>query len=172
MLTTQTEINANWTNQLQTQTFTWAAFQFIMKAREHSFLPEYKGSTLRGGFGHSFRRVCCTIRDQECNTCKLNQSCPYAYIFETLKVNGMVVQHQADNLPTRSLLSRRHRSRPNFRRAMSLRLGWCYSAKASRFCPILSILSTREAEWDWAWEKHNFWTGEVCRGAWGVVRTE
>ncbi len=29
----------------------------------------------------------------------LNQSCPYAYVFETLKLSGMDINHQADNLP-------------------------------------------------------------------------
>jgi hypothetical protein len=96
----QTEPIANWTDQLHQQSFTWAAFQFTFQAKEHSFLPEYKGSALRGGFGHSFRKVCCTMQwDQQCNTCFLNQSCSYAYIFETPKVSGMTVEHQADNLP-------------------------------------------------------------------------
>ncbi len=39
------------------------------------------------------------MQDQDCKTCMLNQTCPYAYIFETPKVNGMNVQHQAANLP-------------------------------------------------------------------------
>lgn len=99
MRSNQTNTNASWKDQLKTQDFTWAVFQFNLKAREHAYLPRYKGSMIRGGFGHSFRRVCCTVQNQECRSCMLNNSCPYAYIFETPKVNGIALDHQADNLP-------------------------------------------------------------------------
>jgi len=82
LLDARNESIINWTDQLGSQSFTFAAFHFTLRAKEHSFLPEYKGSTLRGGFGHSFRKVCCTMKwDQPCQTCMLNQTCPCAYIF-------------------------------------------------------------------------------------------
>jgi hypothetical protein len=100
MLEPETKPTLNWITQLQSQSFSFATFQFTFQAKEHSFLPEYKGSALRGAFGHSFRKVCCTMQwDQPCSTCMLNQNCPYAYIFETPKVSGMNLEHQADNLP-------------------------------------------------------------------------
>ncbi len=46
-------------------------------------LPSYKGSTLRGGFGHAFRRVVCAIKSSECTDCLLKEKCVYSYIFET-----------------------------------------------------------------------------------------
>jgi hypothetical protein len=46
-------------------------------------LPSYKGSTLRGGFGHAFRRVVCAIKSRECTDCLLKEKCVYSYIFET-----------------------------------------------------------------------------------------
>ncbi len=46
-------------------------------------LPSYKGSTLRGGFGHAFRRVVCAIKGRECSDCLLKDKCVYSYIFET-----------------------------------------------------------------------------------------
>jgi CRISPR-associated endoribonuclease Cas6 len=46
-------------------------------------LPPYKGSTLRGGFGTTFRRVVCIARDKECSECLLKGRCVYSYIFET-----------------------------------------------------------------------------------------
>lgn len=99
MLSTQTNTKTLWEEQLKQQNFTWAIFQFILQAKEHAFLPGYKGSMIRGGFGHSFRKVCCTVQNQECSSCILNKSCPYAYVFETPKLNGMALDHQADNLP-------------------------------------------------------------------------
>ena len=82
MLMFHTEPTPTWTDLLHQQSFTWSAFQFTLQANERSFLPEYKDSTLRGGFGHSFRKVCCTMQwDQPCQNCMRNQTCPYACIF-------------------------------------------------------------------------------------------
>ena len=39
------------------------------------------------------------MRDQDCQTWMLNQTCPYAYIFETPNIGDLNLQHQADNLP-------------------------------------------------------------------------
>lgn len=64
--------------------FRVAKFHFLLKAREKFTLPSYKGSTLRGGFGATFRRICCVNRKADsCYTCTLNGKCAYAYIFET-----------------------------------------------------------------------------------------
>ena len=46
-------------------------------------LPPYKGSALRGGFGHSFRKVACAIKRKDCDDCLLKHRCAYSYIFET-----------------------------------------------------------------------------------------
>lgn len=135
MLATKLKPTTTWTNQLQTQHLTWAAFQFTMQAKEHSFLPEYKGSTLRGGFGHSFRRVCCTMRDQECKTCMLNQTCPYAYIFETPKVNGMEVQHQASNLPHPFVIEPPATEQTEFQAGDDFEIGLVLFGKSVSFLP-------------------------------------
>lgn len=135
MLATKTEPATNWTTYLHSQTFTWASFQFTMQAKEHSFLPEYKGSTLRGGFGHSFRRVCCTMRDQDCKTCLLNQGCPYAYIFETPKVNGMEVQHQADNLPHPFVIEPPLTEQTEFQAGDEFEIGLVLFGKSISFLP-------------------------------------
>ncbi len=50
---------------------------------EPMILPSYKGSTLRGGFGHAFKRVVCAIKSRECTECLLKEKCVYSYIFET-----------------------------------------------------------------------------------------
>lgn len=62
-------------------------FQFVLEAVTELLLPEYKGSTLRGGFGHSFREIVCTMRPIPCSTCLLQQKCPYPQLFET-PING------------------------------------------------------------------------------------
>lgn len=58
-------------------------YRFTLRAEEELDLPAYLGSTLRGGFGHVFRRICCPTRQRECKGCPLVPQCPYALIFET-----------------------------------------------------------------------------------------
>lgn len=63
--------------------FRLAKYCITIKALEPMILPGFKGSMLRGGFGHVFRRICCASREETCYGCLLRQSCPYAYVFET-----------------------------------------------------------------------------------------
>ncbi len=44
-------------------------------------LPPYKGSTLRGGFGHALKKVSCALRRQQCKECLLAASCCYPLVF-------------------------------------------------------------------------------------------
>jgi len=63
--------------------FTLSRFVFQIKALDALQLPSYKGSTLRGAFGHAFKRVVCTLHKNICDDCLLKQKCVYSYIFET-----------------------------------------------------------------------------------------
>lgn len=46
-------------------------------------LPPYKGSTFRGGFAGTFRRLVCSDGTGECKKCRLKHSCPYPLVFES-----------------------------------------------------------------------------------------
>ena len=63
--------------------FRAAYFLFDLKAITPMHLPEYKGATLRGGFGYAFRKVVCALKNKECRECLLKEKCIYSYIFET-----------------------------------------------------------------------------------------
>ena len=64
--------------------FRMAKYRFTLEALEELLLPPYKGSTLRGGFGHVFKRTVCFQKNvQTCDTCLLRNHCPYGYLFET-----------------------------------------------------------------------------------------
>ena len=58
-------------------------FKLIAKPKNKLYLPEYKGSTLRGGFGRTLKRAVCAIKNKECKNCLLKEKCVYSYIFET-----------------------------------------------------------------------------------------
>ncbi|MBW2109116.1 MAG: CRISPR system precrRNA processing endoribonuclease RAMP protein Cas6 [Deltaproteobacteria bacterium] len=61
----------------------FGTYQFLCRLETDAYLPLYKGSTLRGVFGHGLKRVVCALRRQECATCLLKHQCLYAEVFET-----------------------------------------------------------------------------------------
>jgi hypothetical protein len=64
--------------------FQIGCYRFDLEAIDKLHLPIYKGSTLRGGFGHAFKRMVCRQKDwQACTPCQDGNACPYGYIFET-----------------------------------------------------------------------------------------
>jgi len=63
--------------------FYFAKFKFILKAVDTIHLPYYKGSTFRGGFGSTFKKVACCTHKKDCSDCLLKDKCSYSYIFET-----------------------------------------------------------------------------------------
>jgi len=63
--------------------FKVARFKLVAKPEDRLCLPEYKGSTLRGGFGQVLKRVVCITRNKECKNCLFKEKCAYSYIFET-----------------------------------------------------------------------------------------
>lgn len=64
--------------------FRVACYRFDLEAIDPLYLPPYKGSTLRGGFGYAFKKMVCQQPDWgACNPCQGGNDCPYGYIFET-----------------------------------------------------------------------------------------
>ena len=70
------------------QNFRIARYHIILTARSTIVMPPYAGSTLRGGFGHAFRKMVCTQGPIDCRDCTLKAVCPYPYIFETAPFEG------------------------------------------------------------------------------------
>ena len=60
-----------------------AKYKLILVSKENLHLPQYSGSTLRGGFGCIFKRLVCIDKYKECSDCILKAKCVYSYIFET-----------------------------------------------------------------------------------------
>ena len=58
--------------------------RFHLSAAQDCNLPEWKGSLLRGAFGHALRKTVCTMkRGLHCEDCMLNSQCAYTHLFET-----------------------------------------------------------------------------------------
>jgi hypothetical protein len=64
--------------------FRLARYRFTLTARDPIRVPPFKGSTLRGGFGHAFKHLVCFQPEvKTCASCLLRYTCPYSYVFET-----------------------------------------------------------------------------------------
>ncbi len=63
----------------------FGTYTFNCTFESQAFLPQFKGSTLRGALGHSLKRIACALRRQDCSTCLLSDSCAYASLFEIKK---------------------------------------------------------------------------------------
>jgi CRISPR/Cas system endoribonuclease Cas6 (RAMP superfamily) len=58
-------------------------FRVHLAALSEFFLPEYKGSVFRGGFGRFFRDLVCVTRAPVCEGCSHLATCAYSVVFET-----------------------------------------------------------------------------------------
>lgn len=48
---------------------------------EDGTLSVFKGSALRGAFGHALKRAVCTVREKDCSACILHHQCLFAQFF-------------------------------------------------------------------------------------------
>lgn len=60
----------------------YGKYTFLCVFDDNAALPPYKGSTLRGIFGHALKKVVCALKKQDCADCLLAQQCIYPSIFE------------------------------------------------------------------------------------------
>lgn len=52
-------------------------------AEEPLFVPEYKGSMIRGALGHALKKVACALKRFSCPECPIREKCAYSVCFET-----------------------------------------------------------------------------------------
>lgn len=63
--------------------FKFSILSFSLKGEEKFRLPVFWGTTVRGGFGYSFKKTVCFSKQKiDCQTCILEEKCPYSLIFE------------------------------------------------------------------------------------------
>ncbi len=76
-----------------------ARYRLTLKAVEPLHLPPYKGSALRGGVGHVFKRLACTQPWPCGERCVGGNACAYGYIFETRPPEGSQVLSKNEHVP-------------------------------------------------------------------------
>jgi hypothetical protein len=58
------------------------SYLFHCRFTSPATLPAFKGSMLRGVFGHALKKVVCALRRKTCAGCLLSETCVYSLIFE------------------------------------------------------------------------------------------
>lgn len=138
-MTDKSQYSTEWTEQLRQQQISWAVFRFVLKVTEPLYLPPYKGSALRGGFGNSFRKICCVMQQPDCRGCALNQSCAYSYIFETPHPANLPIDHQAANLPHPFVIEPPEIEKQEFAAGETLKFGLVLVGKGIPYFPYFVL---------------------------------
>jgi hypothetical protein len=70
----------------------YGKYSFKCSFESDAILPQYKGSTFRGIFGHALKKVVCALKRQECEDCLLKDKCVYAFVFENAFIHPYVIE--------------------------------------------------------------------------------
>ena len=117
------------------KTLHFAKFNFTAHARDTILLPPYKGSTFRGGFGNTFKRVVCIRSNKDCDTCLLRDRCIYLYIFETPPPAETAVMRKYETAPHPFVIEPFEDTRTTFEPGESLSFGLVLIGKAIDHLP-------------------------------------
>lgn len=91
--------------------FSYGRYRFSLILEDDALLPEYKGSTFRGIFGHALKKVVCALKRQDCADCLLQEKCVYALVFETPSIGISEPPPGAGSPPENALTGGRLRKR-------------------------------------------------------------
>lgn len=70
----------------------YGQYGFKCSFESDAILPQYKGSTFRGIFGHALKKVVCALKRQECEDCLLRDKCVYYFVFENAFIHPYVIE--------------------------------------------------------------------------------
>lgn len=110
-------------------------FLLTLSALEPITLPPYKGSTLRGGFGHAFKKVVCTIRNKECDDCLLKSRCIYSYVFETPPPQDSQILRKYEKAPHPFVIEPPFETKTHYQPGDTVNFGLILLGKAAEYLP-------------------------------------
>ena len=115
--------------------FYFSKYIFSITPKTTLLLPSYNGSTLRGGFGHAFRRIICAFKGKECTDCLLRHQCVYAYVFETPIPADAQIMRKYTAAPHPFILEPSTNSRKSYRKGEDLSFGLTLIGRAADYLP-------------------------------------
>lgn len=115
--------------------FALAQYRLTLEALDPLHLPPYKGSTLRGGFGTTFKRLVCFQPGACQKCCQLGNTCPYGYIFETSPPAGSQALRNLDEIPRPFIIEPPADRRTTYRPGEQLTFGLTLVGRAINYLP-------------------------------------
>ena len=79
--------------------FLFHKYRLFLKVTDGVQLPAFKGSTIRGVFGHTLKRLTCAIAGEECPVCPFRGRCAYAVLFEPSPPDTFIDAGKFQNFP-------------------------------------------------------------------------
>jgi len=101
-----------------------------------------KGNMLRGGFGHSFRRLCCIPQCKDARVCPLDGSCPYKAVFEPSPPPGADRLSKNQDIPRPFVFRPPQTRQTRFEKGERFEFGLVLIGRALDFLPYF-VLSFR-----------------------------
>jgi len=98
-------------------------------------LPEYKGNTLRDGFGYVFRDVVCSKEQKDCGICENRDNCAYVYLFETPVIQPEDKFSKYSDVPRPYIVDLCDTSKSVYARGDPFRFGLVLVGKAIDYLP-------------------------------------
>lgn len=102
-----------------------------------------KGNTLRGGFGHAFRKLCCIPECKEARFCPLAATCPYKAVFEPSPPVGSERLAKNQDIPRPFVFRAPPTTQTRFQEGEAFEFGLVLVGRAVDYLPYF-VLSFRE----------------------------
>ncbi|OQA92338.1 MAG: hypothetical protein BWY26_00348 [Elusimicrobia bacterium ADurb.Bin231] len=112
-------------------------YVIVITAQEDIFLPAYKGSTFRGGFGNAFKKICCIQRHSECVKCILRDKCAYSFIFESSPLSDSQKLKNLEEIPRPFVIEPPLAKETKYHAGDILKFGLILFGKAVEFLPYM-----------------------------------
>jgi len=136
-------------------------FKIIVKPKHKLYLPEYKGSTLRGGFGQALKRAVCVTRSKECKDCLLKEKCVYSYIFETPPPTETTRLRKYPYAPHPFVIEPSLEEKEKYEKEEELSFNLVLIGKAIDYFPYFVLAFDRLGEFGLGRGKGKYWLKEV-----------
>jgi hypothetical protein len=120
--------------------FTLGRFRFVLRSATPLHLHVFAGATLRGGFGHVFKRTVCLWPPGDCGRCLLKSVCAYPYIFETAPPTDSTKLRGLDQIPRPFVIEPpEHGGRQSYRAGERFDFGLVLVGRALDYLPYFVL---------------------------------
>lgn len=147
----------------QLQNIKFSTFLFNIRPKEEIILNKFVGTTIRGGFGYSFKKVVCLFKEKtNCGDCVLSRDCAYSLIFES-KLQKEQSSLKTSEIPRPYIFdtSTTYKQRYTKEEIFSLKL--TLIGKAIQYLPYFFLSIQKLGESGFGYRRKNFTINEVIQ---------